>query len=518
MLKSLVVLFLLIILSLTPLNLFSEIAFYHFGQENGLNETNIKQIAQDSVGFIWLAGEFNLTRFDGHQFKEYKNDQGQKHPWNKIHNIYSDKDGRLWIGSDMGVSYYDFRKDEFIPVVEWNGTVINEFADGLNGKLWLATNLGLGCYDKNEKTYSWLSGKESNINPSRCNIPDTEVKHLCVQPDGKIWISLTPERLYLMDSQSYKASEFENPGGIAISQFDIGQLSFTGNKLYILCYKNGMISYNPQNDKIKRHETGIDNSGLKHFSFIGDSLAYLGTNNGLFRINLFNGNYLQYATIPGDILSIVRTPIDFFIIDTNKNLWCTSGTKGVNFGLNTPFRHFMFSETLAYNLSEKFVTAITFDNNNNLWMGYEAGLIEKHSYDPIMKTKFFLSSSSGNSTGTIMSIFADSKNRIWAGGWQSGLQKMNADGSGFSLAEIKTETQDTPNLDQADIRGISEDKYGNLWVSMHGIGLVKYNPESKIARIFGSDETHPQNGVSNPYVYNSTFEKIAFYGFPAPMD
>lgn len=40
----------------------------HYTSENGLPQNSIKYISQDSEGFVWLATEEGLTRFDGHKF------------------------------------------------------------------------------------------------------------------------------------------------------------------------------------------------------------------------------------------------------------------------------------------------------------------------------------------------------------------------------------------------------------------------------------------------------------------
>ena len=40
----------------------------HFTSENGLPQNNIKGISIDTYGFVWLATEDGLVRFDGHHF------------------------------------------------------------------------------------------------------------------------------------------------------------------------------------------------------------------------------------------------------------------------------------------------------------------------------------------------------------------------------------------------------------------------------------------------------------------
>lgn len=43
----------------------------HFTDENGLPQNSVKGIAQDKNGFVWLATENGLTRFDGRQFRNF---------------------------------------------------------------------------------------------------------------------------------------------------------------------------------------------------------------------------------------------------------------------------------------------------------------------------------------------------------------------------------------------------------------------------------------------------------------
>ena len=88
------------------------IAFYHYGTEKGLTESSIVNINQDSVGFIWLAGDYSLTRFDGNNFSVFKNTNYSSFPWNKINIIHTDSEGILWVGSDTGISKYDFLKNK----------------------------------------------------------------------------------------------------------------------------------------------------------------------------------------------------------------------------------------------------------------------------------------------------------------------------------------------------------------------------------------------------------------------
>jgi hypothetical protein len=50
------------------------IEFDHLSLQDGLSQSVILDILQDSRGFIWFATQDGLNRFDGYEFKIYKHD------------------------------------------------------------------------------------------------------------------------------------------------------------------------------------------------------------------------------------------------------------------------------------------------------------------------------------------------------------------------------------------------------------------------------------------------------------
>ena len=51
----------------------TDIKFTEYTREDGLPEDTIMSIVEDSRGYIWVGAIEGLFRFDGYQFKEYKN-------------------------------------------------------------------------------------------------------------------------------------------------------------------------------------------------------------------------------------------------------------------------------------------------------------------------------------------------------------------------------------------------------------------------------------------------------------
>lgn len=83
---------------------------------DGLSQNDVQCIYQDSKGFIWLATNDGLNRFDGYEFKVYGY-QSNGLTSNLIVCIDEDSHGNLWIGTaDRGVFLFNSVKNEFISL------------------------------------------------------------------------------------------------------------------------------------------------------------------------------------------------------------------------------------------------------------------------------------------------------------------------------------------------------------------------------------------------------------------
>ncbi len=483
----------------------SAIAFYHYGTEKGLTESIITNIKQDSVGFIWLAGENTLTRFDSHVFKVYRNKgvNGERQPWNKINTIFTDAKGTLWVGSDLGFASYNFLKDEFVtPVQGWDTIAVTDFTEDRFGNLWIGTDQGLVKYNRDTQETTWFTAKDVIETEGNNILPAGYISHICHEPDGKIWISFFQSGICRFDPKNREVEYYEELAGTKISNLKITDLDFRDDKLYYSTLSRGLFCFEPEAEENTSYIDGSYLKSVHNFHLANDSIAWLSTNNGLVQLNYLNKKYERYTSIPIDPLSLDRTAVNYVFVDAEDNLWVSSGVRGISYGLNNlPFNHLMFSDNLPYTLTEKEVTGISFDRLGNLWLGYESGLIEKHSYDPLAKRKYHLTWGNKLFSGSIFSIFQDSKDRIWAGGWESGLNKLNTAGTSFEKVSFPSDSVNRM-MRNADIRDIIEGPDGNLWICVHGIGVLKYNPDSHSSKFFLRNDEKPEDGISNDYTYD----------------
>ena len=80
-----------------------------------LPNLTIHRFAQDKVGYVWIATDNGLCRYNGQFYYYYQNEPEDPAslPGNRVSDIRSDENGTLWIVTSEGVCTYDARLDNF---------------------------------------------------------------------------------------------------------------------------------------------------------------------------------------------------------------------------------------------------------------------------------------------------------------------------------------------------------------------------------------------------------------------
>ena len=84
--------------------------YKHLNTLNGLSNDFVNQVVKDRNGFIWIATQNGLNRYDGVHIKTFYHDANDPGSicGNYISALLADSKGRLWIGtSETGVSVYN---------------------------------------------------------------------------------------------------------------------------------------------------------------------------------------------------------------------------------------------------------------------------------------------------------------------------------------------------------------------------------------------------------------------------
>jgi hypothetical protein len=96
--------------------------YKHFSLDDGLPSKRVYKIIQDKNGFIWIATDKGLAKFDGEKFKVFTIRDGL--PSNDIWNVIETKDGKIWYFSIADKSGYIFNDKVYsFPFENNNGLI-----------------------------------------------------------------------------------------------------------------------------------------------------------------------------------------------------------------------------------------------------------------------------------------------------------------------------------------------------------------------------------------------------------
>lgn len=101
-----------------------------------------RAITQTSDGFLWIATESALVRFDGERFTKWTPPPSSRIAQASFATIAASGDGSLWIGSTVGLSR--LRGNSFTEFEELSGQFVVTLAVASEGTVWAGTNGGRG--------------------------------------------------------------------------------------------------------------------------------------------------------------------------------------------------------------------------------------------------------------------------------------------------------------------------------------------------------------------------------------
>jgi ligand-binding sensor domain-containing protein len=90
--------------------------FEHLTVRDGLSQSTVMSILQDSQGYLWLATESGLDRYDGYSIREYRRQRGDADGLasDYVWSIAEDASHDLWLATiGGGVERWDRRTDRF---------------------------------------------------------------------------------------------------------------------------------------------------------------------------------------------------------------------------------------------------------------------------------------------------------------------------------------------------------------------------------------------------------------------
>ncbi|MDA3824067.1 MAG: hypothetical protein PF450_15840, partial [Bacteroidales bacterium] len=141
----------------------ADLKFEHISTIDGLSQSTVLCILQDSKGFMWFGTQDGLNKYDGYSFTQYHYDLGDSSSilGNFIFCLLEDAKGNLWIGTDRGLNMFDRVNNTFVRYQHdandpssLGGTEVRDICEDSEGRLWVGSPGGdLARLDRDTKKF-----------------------------------------------------------------------------------------------------------------------------------------------------------------------------------------------------------------------------------------------------------------------------------------------------------------------------------------------------------------------------
>jgi signal transduction histidine kinase/ligand-binding sensor domain-containing protein/CheY-like chemotaxis protein len=166
-----------------------------YGVSDGLPSSTVNAIAQDSRGYLWLATDDGLARYDGVGFRVWRHDPADPAslPGDLVQALHVDAHDRVWVAMEgQGFALLDpdgvhFRQFNHANTPAMGEDDVFALASTRDGALWFGT-FGGGLYRMA------ANGALVNYQPVKNNprsLPDVNVLSLTVDARGDLWVATT---------------------------------------------------------------------------------------------------------------------------------------------------------------------------------------------------------------------------------------------------------------------------------------------------------------------------------------
>ena len=130
------------------------VKFKHIGIPDGLSNNHITDILQDELGYMWIATERGLNRYDGEQMIKFPNGTDSiAVPFDHhIIDLERNINGGIWILTRKGVLLYKNGVFKRKQISSDPDIFINQ-AEIIDKKNWFFTNAGIYSYDNEQDVF-----------------------------------------------------------------------------------------------------------------------------------------------------------------------------------------------------------------------------------------------------------------------------------------------------------------------------------------------------------------------------
>ena len=428
---------------------FAEYARTTWGPTDGAPDGAIYALAQDRDGRLWLGTEIGLYQFDGIRFASSSALGLDGDLGGPVQALHTSRDGSLWVGfGGKGGIYRVLSKAvrKFSATDDAPVQAVYTIVEDVVGHLWVGSEAGLYSFD-GERWRRWRSSD---------GLPDTSVWGAHISSTGELFVT-TARGIF---SRSKDSNHFERIGGL--SGFD-GQLPTVSDSRSV-AQQNALLLPRLPSDEVVR-------------SITTDSVGRLYVSDWRFGFRMLRD---RQAVSPADRGRGLQV-----LVDRHGNLWVATMGQGVwRFCPSTRGAPVTERITAHDGLGSEGGFALLEDRDGNIWVGGTPNGLTRlapNTFLPLVHDD------------VVTSLAAMPSGPVWVG-------------TSDALLEVSTPDAHPPverrYLTDVSVRALHADASGTLWVATQR-NILKISPGRPPVAVRTSDvlqqvdtiTSHPRRGL-----------------------
>ncbi len=534
--------------------------FEHLTMRDGLSHSTVEGFLQDSQGYLWIATEGGLDRYDGNSLRVYRRERGNSHALasDTIWTIAEDARADLWLATDGGgVAHWQRRTDQFVLFRHdparpdglasdsvrtllidasgsiWAGTLDRGLdlldpatgaarhfrhrdddprslaADAVyalyrdsTGRIWVGTNGGLSRYDPS--TGGFINyGKAGDGS----GLSDLQVRAISEDHTGALWIGTMRGGLDRLEPGSGRVTSFRhdpaNPR--SLSHDRVSAILEDGAQRLWVGTPDGLNLFDRASESFVRYGNDPSNpQSLRSSSVMFNALyqdrggvLWVGTREG----GASHWNPDSWSL--GHYRSAAFHDVDIggFADDGAGRLWVGtigSGLTEIDTRAGTERRY--GHDTPAMPLSDDRIMALLYDHHGTLWVGTMTGGLDQVELatGKVRVWKASPGDSHALPADGVMTLYQDRLGDVWVGTFGGGIVSLSP--ASGELTRYPVGADESTSLSDGRASAIAEDALGNLWIGTVGGGLNLLDRASGRFHHYRRDDKDPAS-LSDDAVY-----------------
>lgn len=473
------------------------ILFQSWGTEDGLPQNHATAIAQTHDGYLWLGTYNGLARFDGLRFTVFDSVNTPGLRSSRMISLHRDPEGTLWLGHETG-ELSRYLADRFDPVplpAQWPHEPIDGMAEDAARDLWLLSRAGHA-----------LRLRDGFLVPAKRELASSPVPQLIRDNSGQLW-RLHEGRLAALPSANPPANL---PASAA--EFIAFAAPARSGGLWIATSEQ-LRHWTPDGNTRSWGKPPWGGSPVTALLETPTGHLWAGTlDRGLF-VLAPDGTHSHFTHTNGFPHAWIRCLFE----DREGTIW--AGTGGGGLSAARERRVTMVNAPDGW--QKRTLISVSAGTGNTLWIGTEGGGVYRwkaggfHHYE----------APSGLGNLFVWSVLEDAHGAAWAGTWGGGMFRQQGNqflpapaplneslralalynardlslwaGTQRGLVRIKDGRTEpfAAELDQPDVRCITETSDGTIWFGMAGGGLGRWRDGQAI-------QFRKADGLPSDYVWS----------------